>query len=178
MRLVSVALFATLVGFVTPASAEPLPKPRVVREPPAALALVVGAVTAIVPFAIGGTLMATGGDQTTRNVGAMITEGGFALAPITAHGVVSEWGRGLAFAALPIAGTGAMGTLIGIRPDAVEGGALGTNYAFVIILLGTIMTSTVGVVDVLFAPERAKDHLRLTPVVGRGVVGLGLGGDL
>jgi len=70
------------------------------------LAGVVGAATVFTGFAIGGTLMGVTGDNSAANMAGWLTmESGFALAPFTAHAVVGEWWRGVAFSALPTATT-------------------------------------------------------------------------
>ena len=60
------------------------------EEPPVASALVVGATTALVPFAFGATLIASTHDRTTQNAAVYTMEAGLTLAPFVAHGIVGE----------------------------------------------------------------------------------------
>jgi len=144
----------------------------------AGAALIVGSLTATLPFLAGATLIATGTDITQRNAGTYLAEAGLVLAPLTAHGVMGEWGRGLLHSAWPAVGMGGMTTLLLLRPDVVEGGTLGTQYAYVSIMIFTVFSSAVGVADAMRAKERARAPVRVAPMVGNGRVGIVLGGTL
>src|SRR5438128_1417502 len=87
-------------------------------------ALFAGAATALVPFAVGTTMLAAANDTGQRNGGAIVAQAGLAFAPLVAHGVVSEWGRGLAFSAVPAACTVGSSVLLSVRPATISAGVL------------------------------------------------------
>src|SRR5258708_31312543 len=95
-------------------------KPARAAEPDPALALLAGAAPAFAGFVVGSTVMATSnGDAARNNTGWFAIEGGFAVAPLAAHAVVGEWGRGAAFAATPTAMLAGTATLFGFEPRTV-----------------------------------------------------------
>src|SRR3954447_23647436 len=97
-RTAASALACAMVFAISPARAE---------KPPAHLAFLTGAGTLVLGMAVGGVLLSTShGENTQDNAGWLTMESTFAIAPLAAHGVTSEWGRGLAFAGVPIVSTG------------------------------------------------------------------------
>jgi hypothetical protein len=170
MRLRVLASFLALLFYTAPATATEAPDP--------ALALITGAGTDLAGIVIGGALVATshGHDEQT-NAGWLTMEGSFALAPLAAHGVVGEWGRGAWFTAVPLGAVGGTATLFGLVPGAVEGGSLPQQrlmWAFFVIGL---FGSAVGVVDSVFAPDRARSFT-VAPSIGKDLRGLQIGGTL
>jgi hypothetical protein len=129
-------------------------------------------------FIVGGTLLARGnGDSRRDNAGWITIESGFVLAPLVAHGVSGEWGRGLWFAAVPLATLAVTTALFQIEPDTVESGTL-PQQRWMWAMFGTgLFSSAVGVVDALFAPDRARTIV-VRPSLSREQVGLQIGGTL
>jgi hypothetical protein len=146
------------------------------NKPDPVLAGVVGAATAFVGFAIGGTIMGVVGDNSPPAMaGWLAMEGGFALAPFTAHAVVGEWGRGLAFSALPLATTVGTVPVFLYNEAAVVHGTLPQQRWMYVFICADILASSIGVVDAVLAPRRA---VHIAPMVGGGNYGLLVGGFL
>jgi len=143
-------------------------------------ALFAGAATIVVPLSIGSALVANGADLHMENLGVGIMEGGLVLAPLVTHLVTGETKRGLAFSAVPAFFAAGTATLFAFVPDTIEGGKLHIQYTFAATFIGCFLGSTIGVVDGLFAPVRARDRARVTvlPMIGRGQTGLAIGGAL
>jgi hypothetical protein len=145
-------------------------------RPDGALAFVVGAATFVAGIAVGATLISASGENPSKNeAGWLVMEGGLVLAPMTAHGVVGEWGRGAAYAAMPAAAMLASVPIFLGDPDAVGSGSVPEEGALGLCLISGMATALIGVVDASFAPARA---LRVAPMVGPHSAGLIVGGVL
>ncbi len=168
--LVSLVVAAALV--VAPARSARAAEPG----PDAAVAVAIGAATIFAGLAIGGTLVAASGENPSKNeAGWLVLEGGFALAPFAAHGVVGEWGRGAAFASLPAAAMlGSLPVFVADQ-DTIGSGKITEQAVLWGCLVAGLATSVVGVIDAAFAPGRA---LRVAPTLGPGQAGLVIGGVL
>jgi hypothetical protein len=104
---------------------------------------------------------------------------GFVLAPLVAHAPASEWNRGLAFAAAPVACEVASAELFYVTPVAVEHGTLPAQRAMWVLFGVGLFGAAAGVVDSVFAPARARAAgLRVTPTIGRDGATLAIGGPL
>jgi hypothetical protein len=150
--------------------------PARAADPDPAIAIAVGAATIFAGFAIGGTLMAASGDNTAPNeAGWFLIESGFALAPLTSHAVVGEWGRGAAFAAVPTATT--LGTIpvFLLNPAGVDHGTLPQQRVMWGLFCTGLAGSMAGVIDTAFSPGR---RLHIAPVLGAGNAGIVVGGAL
>jgi hypothetical protein len=151
--------------------------------PDGALAVLVGGATIFAGLAVGGTLIATSSDQGTptdlskakTQAGWYLIEGGFALAPLTSHAVVGEWGRGALFASVPTATTLATIPLFVANPGAVQHASFDVQRPMWALFCGGLAAATVGVIDAAFAPGRA---VHVAPVLGAGNAGLLVGGTL
>jgi hypothetical protein len=176
--LLAPAASAAALLLVAPARAqdrEPAPDP--------AVALIVGGATVLAGFAAGATLVATGSDLGSPSdvaamrtqIGWWVMEGGFALAPLTAHGAMGEWGRGALFSTVPTLTTLATIPVFLEQPAAVEHGTLEEQRVMYGLFCGGLAAAVVGVVDAAFAPGRA---VHLAPMLGSGRAGLVLGGAL
>jgi hypothetical protein len=111
----------------------------------------------LVPFAVGGAMVANSGDQTVRRASVYVSSAGFTLAPLIAHGVMREWGRGAAFAAVPLA-CGVALAIIMQQPNGdvlSEEGNIGTRVPFWTFASVALAASAVGVIDAALAPARA-----------------------
>jgi hypothetical protein len=104
-------------------------------------------------------------------------ESGFALAPLSAHAVTGEWGRGVAFAAVPAAAIGGTSALFAFDPGTVAHGSLPEQRWLWAMFGVALATSTAGVVDSLFAGARARSVV-VAPAVATDRVGLVVGGAL
>jgi hypothetical protein len=149
---------------------------RAEDPPDSGLALVVGGATLVAGLAVGGTLLAASGENPPVNeAGWLVMQGGFALAPLTSHAVVGEWGRGAAFASIPAAA--ALGTLPVFAADgnAVAYGTLWEQRAIWALYCVGLAGGIVGVLDTAFAPGRV---LHVAPSIGRNSAGFVVGGTL
>jgi hypothetical protein len=151
------------------------PPPPAPPQPDGAVAFFVGAATILAGFAIGGTLVAASGENARANeAGWLAIESGFALAPLTSHAAVGEWGRGAAFASIPAATTLASVPIFLARTDAIENGVIPQQEGLWWLFVAGLGAAVVGVVDATFAPGR----LHVAPVIGPHDAGLTLGGTL
>jgi hypothetical protein len=167
-----------LLAVAAPSRADP---------PDVGLALLTGSATAVAGFAAGGILLGTSGDRNgPNNAGWLAIQTGFTLAPLTAHAVVGEWGRGALFASVPAAMWGGSAAMMAYAPDIVAGGTLEQQRILWGFFGVAFVSSVVGVVDVTFAGRRWKANagaasthgLRLAPLATAGGTGLVLGGTL
>jgi hypothetical protein len=142
--------------------------------------LFAGAAVLLAGFTVGGTLLATSnGASGQNNAGWLTMESGFALAPLAAHGPSGEWGRGLAFAALPTAAVGGTATLFALEPGTVFHGTLPQQRWMWSMFGVALAAGAAGVVDSLFAGARARARgIVVTPAVASGNVGLVIQGAL
>jgi hypothetical protein len=162
------ASFGVLVLAAAPARAEPDP----------AVGFVAGTAVLLLGFTVGGTVTATAnGSNSSTNAGWLIMESGFVLAPSTAHAVLGQWGRGLAFSALPAAAVGGTVGLLDYSPGTVLSGTL-VQQRFLWGLFGVgLVSSVIGMIDVTFAGPRVP-AIAVAPIVGAGAMGLQVGGTL
>lgn len=155
------------------------------------VAFVAGAVTALVPAAIGATIADRGKDDAAKNVGLVVAGAGIALAPLAAHATAGEWKRAAAFSAVPVASEIAVAILLAARPDAVYHGTKITRTAFGALFSVDLFIAAAGVVDASFAGDRKKERAAVkptksaapqlryfSPTVAGGGLGLTLGGTL
>lgn len=172
-RLRSVALGAlgviALVSAPAQARDDAMPAPR----SRAATALVTGLAVAGASLAYGGTLLTTGRSLPVKRDGLYVMDTGLTLAPLLAHGVVGEWGRGAVFSVPPALGFGSMVALLAVRPDAPIRGKQNSQRIYPILLSVSVLGSAVGIFDAAFADERAPS---LAVAAGGGYVGAELGG--
>jgi hypothetical protein len=147
-------------------------------EPDPGLALFSGAAVNLAGFVVGGTLLATSHGRGAQNSAGWLTmESAFTVSPLVAHGVVDEWWRGAAFAALPAATLATTAGIFADDPTAVERGGL-PEQRWMWALFGVgLFASAAGIVDAMFAPARALP-VRVAPAIGAGQVGLRIGGTL
>ena len=163
-----VAALATLLGAREGGAAE--------RDP--ALSLVAAAGIDALGFVVGSTLLATShGDDLQNNAGWLTIQSGFVLAPLVAHGVQGQWGRGVLFAAVPASALAGSATVFAIDPGAVERGTL-PQQRWIWALFGVGLFGSVwGALDALRVGS-AKRTIALQPSVGMGQVGVQIGGTL
>jgi hypothetical protein len=165
---------------------EPGPVPRLLpapvsadtRTPPnTALAFVSGAAVVVLGMGTGAALIGSDAGRAPDNAGWMVMQSSFAVAPFVAHGVVSEWGRGLLFATPPLATTAGTATVFALDPKAVRHSKLTEQRILWSLFVVGLFSSTYGVVDATFAADRAR-AVAVTPVVTAHDVGVEIGGTL
>jgi len=168
----SVAPLALALALVAPparAADGAAPRAEAATSPDGAVALLAGAVTIFVGFAVGGTLIATGtGDASKTTAGWLALESGVALAPFTAHAPAGEWGRGVLFASVPLATTLCSVPVFAADPGAVEHGSLEEQRVLWGLLVGGLLASSAGVVDAAMVFGR----VRVLPALGPRQAGL------
>jgi hypothetical protein len=149
------------------------------RMPPVAWSFVAGLATGLVSLAVGGALVATN-NHDNEVAGTYVIMSGLTLAPVVSHLVSREWGRAGIFGSLPALSLLGMTALLEEHVAVVnEGNKDDTRIAYVVLISWGILSSAGGLVDSLWAGERARNRNRisLTPTLGAGRVGLSLGGD-
>lgn len=177
-RPAAVAVLAVVALTVAPAHGQESQAGQEQKDPGPALAILAGAATTVAGFVVGATVVAANPDSPVRSAAGWLTiEAGFTLAPLAAHGLVGEWGRGAAFSAAPAAMLGGSLALFEYEPLAANHGTRPQERILWALFSGGIFSSAVGVVDAAFAPDRAPG-LHVRPTVGAGTVGLSLEGAL
>lgn len=185
-RSLGLALFALIA--IDPRSARAA-APEGAADPPVGVALAAGAATTLIPLALGAMHTANATTYASRNVGFWVAGAGFALAPVVAHVVVGEYARAAAFGALPLAVDAGVIALTSVNPDAIFAATKGSRTAFGIFFGAGVFGATLGLIDVAFARDRARDRdrarrprplrgLTFSPAVGRGGAGIVIGGEL
>lgn len=140
-------------------------------------AFVVGAVTLLVPLALGANMMTLGGIDPKR-AGWYACHAGFVLAPMAAHGVMGEWGRGALFSLVPLAPLGVSVGIVESNPRVLSGGKASARGGLELMLSAGFLASGVGVVDALFAGDRARRRLHVTPIASADFGGVYVSGVL
>jgi hypothetical protein len=176
-----------LVSITSAARAEETAAPE--RQPDTAAAFIAGASVIVAGLGVGASLIGSNGGsggkcvsggactKSLDNAGWMVMQSSFAAAPIVAHGITGEWGRGLLFSSVPLATTAGSATVLAIDPNAVRHSPLPEQRILWSLFVVGLFSSAYGVVDALSADERAR-HLVVTPVVGRGIAGIDVEGTL
>lgn len=188
MRRLMGALAATgLASITSVARAEETAVPE--RQPDTAAAFIAGASVIVAGLGVGASLIGSNGGSGGKcvsggectkgldNAGWMVMQSSFAAAPIVAHGITGEWGRGLLFASVPLATTAGSATVFAVDPSAVRHSALPEQRILWSLFVVGLFSSAYGVVDTLSADARAR-RVVVTPVVGRGVAGIDVEGTL
>lgn len=172
--LVAALLVDSMAFAVEPA---PTPAPRQAERPPAVgWSIVGGLLTALVPMAIGGSMLARDTIPLQQG-GIYVMQGGWALAPFVSHAIAGEWGRGALLSIPGLAAEAGMAGVFAYDPDVAAQGTPSSRVPFWILLGVSITGAAVGLGDSLLAGERWKTlHLTVAPVVGRAQSGLVLGG--
>ncbi len=144
-----------------------------------ATALIVGGALALVPFAVGGAMVANTSDPTVRRASVYVSSAGFTLAPLVAHGVMNEWWRGSAFAAVPFACGVSLAVLMQQPGGDVltDLGSKETRIPFWILASAAFAGGALGVIDAAMAPSRhGARAFYVVPSVDRTSVAVSLGG--
>jgi hypothetical protein len=152
-------------------------------------AFVAGTALATIPFAIGATITSSSHEIETNNAGVITMQSGLLVAPLVAHGIVDEWGRGAIFSILPALSEAGMITVLATTPKAVTHTTLETQRYFYFLITGSLVGGSIGVIDALRAPARERARARerqraqssslwFAPIVDTRTLGIGLGGFL
>jgi hypothetical protein len=146
-------------------------------EPDTGLAFLSGASILVLGLGVGASLIASNAGRATDNTGWMVMQSGFAAAPLVAHGVVGEWGRGLLFASPSLATTAGTAAVFAVDGKAVRHSVLSEQRVLWSIFAVGLFASGYGVVDSAFADTRAR-RLVVTPIAGAGFAGIDVEGTL
>lgn len=176
MRCIVGTLVAMSVSSLAPAAVAEDSAPSA-RLPDSAAAFVAGTSVFVVGLGVGASMIGGENGRTSDIAGWMVMQSSFAAAPFVAHGVTSEWGRGLLFSSVPLATTAGTGTVFGLDPNGVRHSALPQQRVLWSLFVVGLFSSAYGVVDSLFADERAE-RVVVAPVLGRGVAGISVEGSL
>jgi len=143
-------------------------------EPDPALAMFAGAITETAGFVAGAALLGVGqGDKELGRAGWMVMQSAFTLAPLTAHGAVGEWKRGLAFSAMPAACLAGTTAMFVYEPNAVDYSNLWEQRILWVLFGAGLTTSVIGVVDAMLVNTRG---IKVAPSVTARSAGLMVGG--
>jgi hypothetical protein len=148
-------------------------------EPPVLASVAAGAGLALGSLAVAGVVLATHQSQASRRPGAYTLLYGLSLAPIVSHAIVGEWARAAWFGAVPVVTALAATALIEASPSLLEAGGLGNRRVLTLCYTLVLLSSAVGLYDSILAGERARaQRVAFGPLLGRGELGVALGGQL
>jgi hypothetical protein len=167
-RGLGAALFVVLTLSSTAARSEPGPAAESARgisrtprpEPRGPTALLTGLAVAGTSFGLAGFMLATDAGLPVKHAGLAVLHGGLTLAPLAAHGVVGEWGRGAAFAVAPALGGLGMAALLAERPEAPVVGKNKSQRIYPVLITVSVIASAVGIFDAALVDERAPVSVR------------------
>jgi hypothetical protein len=146
-------------------------------EAPVFASVGAGVVLALGSLATGGLVLATHEDTASRKAGNYTVLYGVALAPIVSHSVAAEWGRAALFGMVPVASVLAATWLIESSPGLLVDGSLGKRRVLTACYSLTLLSAAIGLYDSMSAGERTRPrHVALAPVLGRGELGVAVGG--
>jgi len=142
-------------------------------------ALLTGLSIAGSSFAAGGWLLAGTQDLRRINAGLAVIGGGLTLAPLFAHGIEGEWGRGAWFALPPALAGAGMVALLAVVPRAPVRGRASTHTVvlFPAVLSLELLGSGVGIVDAALVDERQRLPVSLRGLGSRDYAGIEMGGQ-
>jgi hypothetical protein len=130
------------------------------REPRGPTALLTGLAIAGTSFGLAGFMLATDAGLPVKHAGLGVLHGGLTLAPLAAHGVVGEWGRGAVFAVAPALGGIGMAALLAERPEAPVVGKNKSHRIYPVLITVSVIGSAVGIFDAALVDERAPFSVR------------------
>lgn len=167
-------LIGALVTAAAPARATPTPgEANEAGASPGTTALVTGIAVAGASLAYGGTLLTTGRGLAVKRDGLIVMDTGLTLAPLVAHAVAGEWGRGALFSLAPAVGEIGMAVLLSAHPDAAVKGKNKSQRIYPVLISLSVLGSALGIFDAALADERLP-HVTLAATddgFGAGVSG-------
>lgn len=156
--LLCVALVLALIAAPAVARADDEP------PDPAGLAFAVGGGLGVASFAVGTTMMSTSTERSFRNTGVFVASTGLVLAPLAAHAVTGEWGRGALFALPPLVAEGTLVVVFATTPDALNHAPASIRIPYASAVGIAVVTSAIGVVDAMrFSDRTRKRRVSLSP---------------
>jgi hypothetical protein len=169
--------------FVLASNLLAVPQTAMAAEPDTGLAFFTAAALDTGGFIVGGALVGTspagGVGDGQRSFGWLAIQAGATLSPLIAHGLVGEWDRGAAFAAIPAGALAGTAALYRGRTDGVEYSNVTEQWLVWGFFSASIAASVAGAADVLFAGSRLRGQgVALYPIVGPGQAALEVGGLL
>jgi hypothetical protein len=132
-------------------------------EPPVGWAVAGGALTAMLPLAVGASLYGTHDDLGPKKAGSVVMVSGMALAPIVSHLAVKEWARAGIFGAIPVASAIGMIVLMEIQPSAALFGTRPGYLTYALTLSFGTLGAGIGLIDTFGATRRAAERRALGP---------------
>ncbi len=161
-------LCAAIMHATVPARAGDLPEDGAgTAEPPVGWAVAGGALTALLPLAIGASLYGTHDDLGPRKTASILMVSGMALAPIVSHLAVKEWSRAGIFGALPVAAAIGMIVLMQIQPSASLFGTRPGYLTYAMTISFATLGAGVGLIDTFGAARRAAERKAARPTARR-----------
>jgi hypothetical protein len=135
---------------------------------------------ALVSMAVGGGISAGFDDERSRKTGVEILAGGVALAPVVSHLIAGEWKRTAFFGGVSLSLALFTAYTVERTSAVLEGGSYVSRIPFGIAVASQVVFTTVGLIDSLMAGERARARsgVAVLPLVGKGALGLSVGGTL
>jgi hypothetical protein len=126
-----------------------------------------------------GWLVAGSDDLSQIHAGIAVGGAGLTLAPLLAHGVGGEWGRGAWFSLPSALAGGGMLALLRSVPEAPIRGRRKSHSSLVFpVLVGLdVVGSGIGILDAALTDERRHAALRITAYALPEFAGLRVGGD-
>jgi hypothetical protein len=118
-------------------------------------ALLTGIAVAGSSLGLAGFMLASDAGLPVKHAGLAVLHGGLALAPLAAHGVVDEWGRGAVFAIAPALGGVGMAALVASHPGAPVVGKNKSQRIYPVLLSLSAVGSAIGIFDAALVDERA-----------------------
>jgi hypothetical protein len=148
--------------------------------PPVAVSVGTGVALAMGSLATGGLLLAGNERTAGRRAGAYTIFTGFALTPVVSHAIAGEWVHASIFGGIGLAVELSAVWLIESTPDLMVEGSLGKRRVLAAFYGLSLLNAGIGLFDSLGAAERAKQRTAFTvaPRLGRGEIGVGIGGSL
>jgi hypothetical protein len=142
----------------TPVRTDPGTADSDAGAPKVGWAIGAGALTALVPFAVGASLFASNFDVDRRTAASLVMAYGMALAPVVSHLVAKEWSRAAIFGAIPLACAVGITVLVEVQPTVTFYGTREGRWAYGLLLSATTLSAGIGVADVLGARGRWKER--------------------
>jgi hypothetical protein len=148
-------LFWSSSACAEPSAQARAPRQEVASESLAPTALLTGFAIAGASLGVSASLMAGESELSTKYAGLFVLHSGLTLAPLAAHGVVGEWGRGAVFAIPPALGGLGMAALLAWHPQAPVVGKNKSHRIYPVCITLSVLGSALGIIDAALVDERA-----------------------
>ena len=150
----------------------------------AAVALAAGGGVQLLSLGTGAVMVARGSDRSIKNAGFLGAQVGMVFAPLAAHAVVGETGRGLWFSLPLLVPVATTSVTMALAPNLIKRADAGVQYVSYLSFMLSIVGGTIGVLDAVRVGERRKPadtragSFSVTPLFGNGLAGALLSGSL